>query len=291
MSIPLRLIIPLILLQLACQSRPKEESRPPAPQTVAPPTPAISQPKTATPPKPIARTQPSVIAEVKPVDIKANWKIVKGKLQGTTTQPKPKQIAKYKNEKTPGSLVILCWDYGEFAIIQAKADGEVGDAEVYVHHATPGVKTLCSEDFKGQKHNLKIREVYFAGVAGDLVVLDGADSSEGYLEFQIFSVASGKELFRGQRHPAEDLSIFQVGKAASIEYFAKMKVDCELTGPDSGDCWKSVLAANKVKQPLKKPECKAVTDSALVTAKARVANIAKPKLNFLSGPVTCAPGP
>ncbi len=222
------------------------------------------------------------------------WKLKKDKL--LSGQPAPKLLSQMKNQKTPGVTTEKCWNYQKFAVVEMKSTDEIGAAEVGLRTATEEHKNLCAKEFKGPTKDLKIIEGHFVGVIGDYVLLDGDDSSEGTLEFQVFDL-SGKQIFKGNRHPSEDFTIIAKGGKTSLTFFTKIQVRCELA-EEGEECWKKTLAANKVPAtPM--PDCKGafaksktvLTESALVTVKAHIADLANPRVKFLGGQATCAPAP
>ncbi len=211
-------------------------------------------------------------------------------------QPAPKLIGQFKNQKTPGVTTEKCWNYGRFAVVEMKSTDEIGSAELTLRLPSPEGNSLCAKEYEGLKKDLRLIEGHFAGVAGDYILVDGEDASEGVLEFQIFNL-SGKEVFRSQRHPDQDMVVQLKDGKVSLTYFAKVQVRCELAA-DGEECWKKVTESQRLpKTPM--PDCKSVfeksktplTEDALVTVKAHVASVSEPKVKFLGGQATCAPAP
>jgi hypothetical protein len=225
------------------------------------------------------------------------WKLNKGKLVGPFAFGHPTVLSKSKNKKGNGTTTETCYRYATFAVVELKSSDEIGSAEIAIRHDPPKGFALCAVDFKGKTNYLKITEGYFAGVAGDFVFIDGADSSEGQTEFQMFQVDSGDEVMKSVRHPSEEFTIIKNGDNLSVEYFAKMKVNCELAKVGE-PCWKEVLKDNKVVGKTPMPDCVGafdktqtpLTEPALVFTRARVAKPGSPP-RFLGGKSTCQPAP
>jgi hypothetical protein len=263
----------------------------PSPAAVAPPPaqePVAEQ-------KPIAAA-PQVQTPEKKEPVELVWRMKKGRLTGPGKSPSPKQIGKFKNKKGNGYTIDYCSDFGDFAIFESKSTDEVGSAEINIRRR--GTGPLCKDDFKGAYTNLKIREGSFAGVAGDLVVTEGADVGEGVVESQIFSLKDGHEIFRVIHNPQEEYVLKKSGPTVSVVYFAKVRLKCDL--PTEGRaCWSRIVEENHLPKSVKMPDCahafkkagKNLTEPAQVTVKAHVANIQKPKIEFLGGSATCAPEP
>lgn len=243
----------------------------------------------------VAAPSPAPASEMaKPAPVNRRWKMVKGRLNGAW--PAAKVLQKVKNPKTPGFTTDTCWDFGTFSVVETKSTDEVGSAEVVLRQDGQG---LCKVEFKGKTTALRITEGHFAGVAGPVLVIEGDDSSEGLLEFQLFDVETGKELFKSYHHPAQDFALHQQGEKVSLEYFAKVKASCELATGDK-ECWARILKDNKVKRPTPMPDCKAAFqvakvsefEPALVTVRARIADVRRPAVELLGGGLaTCAPAP
>jgi hypothetical protein len=225
------------------------------------------------------------------------WKLKKGKLDGPFAFGHPTVLSKSKNKKGNGTTTETCYRYATFAVVELKSSDEIGSAEIAVRYDPPKGFALCAIDFKGKTNYLKITEGYFAGVAGGFILVDGADSSEGQTEFQLFQVDSGLEVMKSFRHPSEEFTIIKNGDNLSVEYLAKMKVNCELA-KDGEKCWKEVLKENKVVGKTPMPDCMgafdqaktAHTEPALVFTRARVAKPGSPP-RFLGGKATCQPAP
>lgn len=253
------------------------EAKPaPAPIVKAP----VAEEKAAVP---AAQVHPSV------------WRMKNGKLHGPGRSPAPQQIGKFKNKKGDGYTIDYCFDFGDFAIFESKSTDEVGSAEINIRRK--GAGALCKDDFKGAYTNLKIREGSFAGVAGALVVTEGADVGEGVVESQIFSLKDGREIFRVIHDPHEEYVLTTTGNTTSAVYFAKVHMKCDL--PTEGKaCWQRIVEENHLPKSAKMPDCapafkkagKALTEPAQITVKARVANIHKPKIAFF-GRASCTPEP
>jgi hypothetical protein len=222
------------------------------------------------------------------------WILKKGRLLKNGKDIPGKVIARSKNEKTSGVTTDTCWNYGSFAVVETKSTDEVGAAEINVRHAPPAGSRLCAVEFSGRTHNLKISEGYFAGVAGDALLVDGVDASEGMLDFQIFSVTSGQEIFKSAHHPREEFSLTVRGEQTSLIYFAKVDAKCEL--PEEGAaCWKQIVQESRIPKSTPMPTCKALvaksqgpdTPWPLVTVRARVANLKNGKMHWLGGRAAC----
>ncbi len=256
----------------------------------------VSTPQAASPPvasQPVKATPPAKSAFADGV-----WTLKKGKLQGAVKQPTAKIIAQTKLKKTPGLMTETCWNFTDFAIVESKSSAEVGAAEIYIRYPTPGRANLCAGDFQGRNVSLRINEGYFAGAAGELVVVDGADMADGLPEFQLFSIETGKEIFKSMHGIDEEFEITRKGGKSSLIFFAKVSVKCELA-LEPKECWPKVLKLNGIIKATPAPDCKAAfakaktpdTELALVTTRARVANVNSPKVEFLGGRATCAPAP
>lgn len=294
------------LLFVACSSA-KKEGVPPTSvilEEKVTPSPASVTPAPVVTPKPML-TESKVVKEAKPVaesggPIKPKteiWKLQKGKLVGPFAFGHPSVISKSKNKKGNGTTTETCYRYATFAVVEMRSSDEVGAAELTIRHDPPKGFALCQTEFKGKTSNLRIGEGYFAGVAGGLIMVDGADSSEGQTEFQLFQADSGLEVMKSFHHPTEEFTIMKSGDNISVEYFAKMAVKCELA-KEGESCWKKVLAENKVVGKTPMPDCQVVfdktktplTEPALVFTRARIGKLGSPP-KFLGGPATCQPAP
>lgn len=222
------------------------------------------------------------------------WQVKKGKLIGPGKMPSPKIIGKVENKKGGGHTIDYCYDFGDFAVVESKSTKEVGSAEINIRRK--GQDSLCKADFKGTVMNLKLREGSFAGIAGDIVVTEGADVGEGVVEAQLFSLEDGHEICRVIHNPAEEFSIKKSGRITSATFFAKATVRCELP-TEGAACWQRIVEENKIPKSVRMPDCTAVfkkmgkdiSEPAQVTAKAKVSDVTKPKLEFINGSATCAP--
>lgn len=285
----------LSCLVVACahsKTEPEANAAPPpaeVPAPAPPPTPPPA-PEPALSAKPVAEPK---VAPVAPAE--QSWKVKKGKI---ADQPKPVQIGRFKNKKLPGYTTDVCFNYKDFGVVETSSTGEIGSAEIILRYASSEHKNACAPDFKGKYVNLKIIEGHFAGVAGDYIVVDGDDRTEGTIDFQMFRLTDGIQAYRGRRNPDEELTVLKKDGVTSVVYFAKVKVGCELAA-EGEECWKKVLAANGVKKSLAMPECKAAFaaakmqnfELALVTIRARVPDVSAPKIEFLGPKATCAPAP
>lgn len=284
------LMFSLIIVQCAhSRSEPDANTVP-----VAPPAPPKMEEAAPTPPVPPAASAPAR-PPAPPVLKDEIWRVKHGKIAGL---PKPSQIGRFKNKKLPGYTTDMCFHFKTFAVVETTSTGEIGSAEIVVRYPTEGQKDLCSPEFKGKYANLKIVEGHLAGVAGDYIVVDGDDKSEGLPEFQLFQVSDGKEVFRARRNGDEELVVVRKDGKTSLTFFAKLKVTCELAA-DGEVCWKKVLAQNEIKNAVVMPDCKTafaaakmeLHELALVTTRARVSDLAAPKVEFLGGKATCMPAP
>lgn len=276
----------------ACSSPPKPTPVPVVIQAPVQTPKAEGSASISAPPK-VAVQPPAEPAPV--IKREAVFKLKKGKMFGG--QPAPQLLEKFKNEKTPGFTTETCWNYGKFAVVEMKSTDEIGSAELTLRLLPADSKgSLCAKDFEGPRKDLRLIEGHFAGVAGEYVFVDGEDDSEGVLDFQIFNL-NGKEVFRSRRHPLEDFTVSEKDGRVSITFFAKVEVRCELAA-EGEECWQKVISKNRLpKTPL--PDCKSsfeknktpLTEDALVTVRAHIANVAEPKLKFLGGSATCAPAP
>ncbi len=282
------ILLGLIYMTSACAGSPPVIEAPPQPP---PQSIVVSESKVS------PKVPPPAPAVITPSGIQV-WRMKKGKLEGASQRPLAKLISKTKNKKGAGFTIDSCFDYGNFAIFESKSSDEMGSAEIYVRHKTPGAGPLCVEEYKGRQVNLRIREGSFAGVAGEYAVIEGADGSEGMLEAQIFNLESGNEIYRALHHPSEEFALTKKDGLTSLVYFAKVSVKCELVS-EGKTCWDKVLTLNKLPRSTRMPDCKTpfektgtpVNELALVTAKARINNLEKPKLEFVGGRATCVPEP
>lgn len=224
------------------------------------------------------------------------WQVKKGKLIGPGKMPSPKIIGKVENKKGGGHTIDYCYDFGDFAVIESKSTKEVGSAEINIRRK--GKDSLCKANFNGPVTNLKLREGSFAGIAGDIVVTEGADVGEGVVEAQLFSLEDGHEIYRVIHNPAEEFSIKKAGRVTGATFFAKATVHCELP-TEGAACWQRIVEENKIPKSVKMPDCatvfkkmgKDIGEPAQVTARAKVSDVNKPKLEFINGSATCTPEP
>lgn len=265
------------------QTAVKSES--PAPNA---PPPSVSAPA----PAPAAEAPAKVVAVAQPAPpAEEVWKVVKGKIGGSW--PKALLISKFKNKKLPGYTSDICYNFGTFAVVETKSTGEMGSAEIVLRH-----EPTCAQEYKGKYSNLRIIEGHFAGVAGDYVVVDGDDRTEGVVDFQLFSLATGQEVYKGKRNPGEELTLSRKDGVTSAVFYTKLKALCELANEGEA-CWKKVLAQNDAPKFLPMPDCKkafekekvALHEPALVTSRARIKNVKSPSVELISGKTTCVPEP
>lgn len=262
----------------------------PIPPTPVPPAPAV----TPAPSPEVAKKETAKPQEEKEIA----WSLAKGKLKGPGALVPSKKISTIKNQKTPGTTSEYCYNYGKFAIVEVVSTDEKGALDVFARFPSDKGNKLCISDYNGKYVGLDVLEGSFAGVAGDYIVVDGIDSSEGLTEFQIFNLETGKEAFRGAHHPTEEFAITKHGEKTSLVFFAKIKVSCEMVTDPQG-CWKKVLAENGIKKHFPPPDCAAAfkksntpaDELALITVRARVADIKNPKVELLGTRATCAPAP
>ncbi len=275
----------VISLSVSCATGKTEPVSAPAP---APPA---EIPVAEPPPVAMKEAPPAAPAPAAPVTPTVQvWKVKKGKMPG---QPKALLINKFKNKKLPGFTSDICYNYKTFAIVETKSTGEMGSAEVVIRYVP-----TCVPEYKGKYANLNMIEGHLAGVAGDYIVIDGDDPSEALRQFQIVKLETGKEVYKGYHHPDEDIVLTKKDGVTSLVFYGQVKVKCELAS-DGEACWKKVIEQNEMKPGSPMPDCKAAFEQAkiglfemaLVTAKARVANLASPKLEYLGGKSTCVPAP
>src|SRR5665213_3499763 len=192
----MKTITVLTLLMLAACTQAPVASEPAQKSPIPPPVAVVTNPP------PVRVTEPKIesepIAPARPKNTDTVWKLKKGKLQGTLAG---KIIAQTKDEKSGQTTVTRCWKYENFAVIQIKSSGEVGAGEINLRR---GDKILCAADFPEKIDNLNIIEGDFAGRAGDYLVIEGADTTEGPPQFQIFSIATGKEIFKSIHNQTEE---------------------------------------------------------------------------------------
>ena len=245
--------------------------------------------------KKVMREAPAAKSEVPVKATGTVWKMKKGKLSGT---PAAKVIAKDKDPKSGQMITTFCWRYETFAVIGIKGSGEVGTGEVDLRRESKPHENLCKMEFSGKVDNLDIIEGDFAGVAGDFVVIEGADATDGPPQFQILSTVTNKEVFKGVHNPAEEFSLTRRGHRTSLTYFTRIPVKCELAD-EGAACWSKVLAASPLKKHTAMPDCKGafakakvkMTEDAVVTVEAEVGDLNAPKVAFIGGKATCAPVP
>jgi hypothetical protein len=268
----------------------------PAAEPVKAETPAPVAAAPAPEAKPVTPPKAEVSKPAEPKEIV--WPVKKGKVQGPGARVAAKKISTVKNQKTPGTTSEFCYNYGKFAIVEVVSTDEKGALDIFVRFPSEKIKNLCTADFAGKYVGLDVLEGGFAGVAGDYVVVDGIDSSEGLTEFQIFNLETGKEAYRGAHQPTEEFALTKNGDRTSLVYFSKIKVSCEMVSDPQG-CWKKVLADNGIKKWFAAPDCAAAfkkagtpaDELALITVRSRVADLKNPKLELLGGKATCSPAP
>jgi hypothetical protein len=268
--------------------------KPEPPPANAPPPPAVKAEAAPEVETPAAKPAAAKVVKDLPPKPPAEevWKIGNGKVVGKW--PKDLLIGKFKNKKLPGYTSDVCYNYGTFAVVETRSTGEAWAAEVVVRH-----EPTCAKDYKGKYSNLRIIEGHFAGVAGDYIVVDGDDKTEGVVDFQLFEIATGKEVYRGKRNPAEEFHLARKDGVTGVVYFTKVKAICELAAADGPACWKKIIEQNSLPKFLPMPDCKgafekakvALHEPALVTARARVKDVKNPTVEFISGKATCTPEP
>ncbi len=281
-------IISILILSatISCATGKTEPIEAPVPVPAALPTEPPPEVKVEAAPVPTVPAAPTEPAE-------QVWKVKKGKIAG---QPKPLLIGKFKNKKLPGFTSDICYNYKTFSLVETTSTGEMGSAELLIRYDDG--KGLCKPEYKGKYANLNIIEGHLAGVAGDYIVIDGDDPTEALRQFQIFSLETGKEVFKAYHHPDEDIVLIKKNGVTSVTFHAQVKVKCELAS-DGEACWKKVIEQNDMKKGSPMPDCKAAFEKtktslfemALVTAKAHIANLASPKMTYLGGKSTCVPAP
>ena len=242
-------------------------------------------------------TMPGPEPETTPKSEKV-WKLKKGKLEGPD-QVSPKTISTTADPKSKAVTTTRCWRYPAFAVVESKTTGEVGAGEVNLRRMTGAQKeNLCASEFSGKSENLNIIEGSFAGIAGDLVVIEGADVQEGPPQFQFWSVATGKEILKSAHAANEEFVLSQRGKKTSLRFFAKIPVKCELAS-EGEECWRKVLAQTPLAQPTAMPDCKSPLakaklkpeDSVLVLVRAEIADVRTPKVHYVGGKAICQAAP
>ncbi|MGE3760198.1 MAG: hypothetical protein AB7H97_20705 [Pseudobdellovibrionaceae bacterium] len=285
-----------LLFGSACATQTQENRPLAAPVVSAKPVQQIPSSPVATSGEPKKELPSSEVKKESEALSEQTWQMRKGKLIGPGKAVSAKVIGKVENKKGGGQTIDYCSDFGEFSIFESKSTNEVGSAEIIIRRK--GQDPLCKDDFKGPSINLKIGEGHFAGIAGGILVTEGANVGEGVVESQLFSLEDGREIYRVVHDPNEEYTIKKSGKAVSATFFAKVAVKCEL--PSEGlECWKRVLEDNKIPKTVKMPNCMAafkregknIGEPAQVTVRARVGNIFKPKLEYINGSATCAPEP
>ncbi len=223
-----------------------------------------------------------------------NWKLKTGKLSGPGIPAGGKVISTFINPKNGAVSTDTCYTYGDFAVVESRTKGEIGAGEVTLRRK--GAGNLCAVEYKGENVEIKIGEGYFAGVAGDYLLMDGAEAADGVLDFQLFAIETGKEVLKAQHHPDEEFTLTRKDGKTSLVYYARLPVKCELALEEQV-CWKKVLEANQIKKPLPMPDCTAAFkktgtssfESALVTARVRIGDLKSPKPEFTGGRATCQP--
>lgn len=225
------------------------------------------------------------------------WHLKKGKLTGQGEAQLVKLLSK-STDKKGQTTTRTCFKYNGFAIEETKVTGEVGSAEINLRRPKTGNENLCADDFAGEVVNVGTIEGYFAGRAGDYILLEGSDPADFILDFEVISLATGKTVYKDRHNPEEEFTISKRGTRTSLVYYAKLPVHCELT-TEGSDCWKKILSESGVKKNIVMPDCPSafkkrgvdLGETALVTARAEVANLAAPKLEFTGPKATCIPEP
>ena len=187
-TIMLSILSAVLLMTLSCVGAPKPVTSEPAAQRVS------SEPQ-APPPnikaQPIPTPGPDVakpIAQTMEEHKEMTWTLAKGKLKGPGAFVTAKKISTVKNQKTPGTTSEFCYNYGKFAVVEVISTDEKGALDLFVRFPSEKAKNLCISDYNGKYVGMDVLEGGFAGVAGEYILVDGIDSSEGLTEFQVGSI-------------------------------------------------------------------------------------------------------
>lgn len=211
-----------------------------------------------------------------------------------------KKVGKSRNANRK-DIVQNCWLYKNFAIIEVNDPGNRGAIDMSIRPRTPeqSPQAICAQNYKGKNKTLEHMGGYFIGVAGDIVFVDDADAFGGEMAFQALSAKTGKELFRSIRNTNEKLLV-RVGKFVGIRYTKALQVDCPLL-EEGKNCWKYILAANKIpdSNKIRMPDCRKPFEAMGATpdirpqlaAWVRVKDLKKPEITYLGGFIKCQPSP
>lgn len=275
----------------------QEAAAPGSAATAGAPASAVNQPSAA--PSSDFAGKDKAAAKASPKVKAADWRLKTAQVIGPG-QVSPKGIGDFKDPKTGAITHTRCWNYRTFAITESRTKGEIGAGEVNIRRAEGKAKqNLCAKDFDGKIDSLDIIEGYYAGLAGDYLVIEGADVGEGLPQFQIFSAVTGKQVLKETHDPSEDFVISLRGHRASLLFYAKVPVKCELL-EEGQECWKKVLAQLPSVKPMPMPDCAAsfkaakasLQDTPQVAMRAEVSDLANAKVTVVGGgKATCRPGP
>ena len=210
-----------------------------------------------------------------------------------------RKISKSRNANRK-NIVQNCWVYKNFSVIEINDPGNKGAVDIHVRPRVAGEPdNSCKLKYTGKSKTLEHMGGYFVGVVGDHVFIDDADSFGGEMAFQVLSSKTGKELFRSIRHTGEKVLV-RAGKTVGIRYTKALQVDCPLL-EEGKNCWKYILAANKIPEndKMKMPNCKTSFEAVGATpdirpqlaAWVRVKNLKKPEITYLGGFIKCQPSP
>lgn len=272
-------VLLICLNLLSCTTSPPAETKKAEPSLPPPPPALIVESVEAKISKPLIQSEAPAVYHLRG-----------GKLVGPRAFGRTKVLSRIKNKKGSGYTTETCYEYRDFSIVELRSEDEIGSAELSLRKRSKPNDHLCSTDFSGPLENLKIIEGSFAGVGGDLILVDGIDSNEGQIQFQIFSTQTGREIFKSFRHPKQDLSMIGTTHGTALEFFAKMNTKCELVS-EGESCWRKILQDNHILK-LARPDCASLSEPTMVFAQARVELVGSTPIKFTGkGKAICASAP
>ena len=233
------------------------------------------------------------------------WSLVLGALLATAPVENLDRPLATRSWSVPGGaesssdLRVTCSAYSTFAVVESDTSETVGADGLVVRQRGRGMKDseLCAQRFKGQTRKVSLlrKAHYVTGVRGSFLFLHGGDSFGSLSDFAIIDTRTGQQVFETVRVIDAPAKLVPSGDTLSLELLVMLKSPCD-PRTDTPACLERMRQANGIPANvtlLLQPEsCNAASDDVLqLGGLARVDDLDKPQVRFLSGRLACSAQP
>jgi hypothetical protein len=197
-----------------------------------------------------------------------------------------------------------CFVFPQFTAVQVD-NGEKGAMSISIRprlKSNPTAET-CDPQAKSEDLEIPYNEQYVFGARGGFLFTESADLFGNSGSLWIYDTPSRKQLLEAVYDTTRAVKVSANDGRTALEFYQQLKVTCSLM-ENRKECWTKILKENEVPTSvhIKAPDCKDAMKSidlkkypsllknpgvVQIFAKVRVADIAKPKTEFLSGKSFC----